>query len=202
MFRSAAVATPVKRRKKCAPAFWRWIRTAKTKGTFARGLRNAVGLRWIKDQLYRDQHGLGPSRRSQTRRHDVRCVQDGTNYGWPYCYQSGPGRFPDPKFNPGGKKLNCRKVPRPTQLSTRTVHRSVWSTSTRARRQLSDSFLVALHGSTKKNLNRGYRVVRLPGSAQRSAVPEDFINGFLKRKSVWPPGRYSEFRARRFSLNR
>ena len=47
---------------------------------------------------------------------------------------------------------------------------------------LKDSFLVALHGSTKRSLNRGYRVVRIPGAATRSAGPEDFINGFLAGK--------------------
>ena len=51
---------------------------------------------------------------------------------------------------------------------------------------LGDSFLVGLHGSTKKNLNRGYRVVQLPGSSRNGAiVPKDFINGFLQKGQVY-----------------
>jgi len=49
---------------------------------------------------------------------------------------------------------------------------------------LRDAFLVALHGSTKKSLNRGYRVVRLPGTGAESTEPEDFINGFLDAGKV------------------
>ena len=50
--------------------------------------------------------------------------------------------------------------------------------------QLKDSFLVALHGSTKRRLNRGYRVVRLPGTGAESTQPEDFITGFLDAGKV------------------
>ena len=47
---------------------------------------------------------------------------------------------------------------------------------------LRDSFLVALHGSTKESLKRGYRVVRLREREpvpKRGVLPEDFITGFL-----------------------
>ena len=42
------------------------------------------------------------------------------------------------------------------------------------------SFLVALHGSSKRRLRRGYRVVRIRQHSQ----PEDFITGFLKNGVV------------------
>ena len=48
--------------------------------------------------------------------------------------------------------------------------------------QLKDSFLVALHGSTKRSLNRGYRVVRLPGTARRSSSPKTSSMVFFKGK--------------------
>jgi glucose/arabinose dehydrogenase len=151
---------------------------------FARGLRNAVGLRWIKDKLYATNMGsdhLGDHKPADT----MYSVTADTNYGWPYCFQSGPRRLPDTKFNPGGKKMNCRRVP--AAYAAFDAHSSplgleYFDESNDG--QLRDSFLVALHGSTKRSLNRGYRVVRLPGSARRSAVPEDFINGFLEGSSV------------------
>jgi glucose/arabinose dehydrogenase len=43
--------------------------------------------------------------------------------------------------------------------------------------ELANSFLVALHGSTKKILRRGYRVVRI--SESKPASMEDFITGFF-----------------------
>src|SRR5687767_4247657 len=55
---------------------------------FARGLRNAVGLRWIKDGLFATNMGadhLGDHKPADT----MYALTDGMNYGWPYCYQSG-----------------------------------------------------------------------------------------------------------------
>jgi len=152
---------------------------------FARGLRNAVGLRWIKDGLFATNMGsdhLGDHKPADT----MYLLEDGVNYGWPYCYQSGPGRFPDAKFNRGGRKMNCRNVPR--AYTTFDAHSSPLGLEyfdEDVSGALRDSFLVALHGSTKKVLNRGYRVVRVRGTGAESAEPEDFINGFLDAGKVY-----------------
>jgi glucose/arabinose dehydrogenase len=155
---------------------------------FARGLRNAVGLRWISDRLYATNMGsdhLGDHKPADT----MYVVKDGTNYGWPFCYQSGTGRFPDPEFNSGGKKMNCRKVP--AAYAAFDAHSSPLGfeffdsvdmgpvSKSGGGSPLRGSFLVALHGSTKESLNRGYRVVRLHESRQTADQPEDFIDGFL-----------------------
>jgi glucose/arabinose dehydrogenase len=81
--------------------------------------------------------------------------------------------------------MNCRSVP--TAYAAFDAHSSpfgleYFDESNGA--QLKGSFLVALHGSTKRSLNRGYRVVRIPGTAAHSIVPEDFITGFLQRGAV------------------
>jgi glucose/arabinose dehydrogenase len=111
-------------------------------------------------------------------------LKDGIHYGWPYCYQSGAGRFPDPKFNPGGRKRKCLNVPR--AYATFDAHSSPLGLEYFDEgydSELADATLVALHGSTKKHLKRGYRVVRLRG--ERGAVqPEDFITGFLNGNKI------------------
>lgn len=158
---------------------------------FARGLRNAVGLRWINDQLFATNMGsdhLGDQKPADT----MYAIKDGTNYGWPYCYQSGAGRFPDVQINPGGKKLNCRNVP--VAYAAFDAHSSPLGfeffdsmdlgpvPKSGVGSLLRDSFLVALHGSTKESLKRGYRVVRLREREpvpKRGVLPEDFITGFL-----------------------
>jgi glucose/arabinose dehydrogenase len=161
----------------------------KHKRHFVSGLRNAVGLRWIKDQgLYTTNMGpdhLGDHKPADT----MYSLEDGKKYGWPYCYQSGSGRFMDPKFNLRGKKMNCRDVPQ--AYATFDAHSSPLGfeffdsmdlgpvPKSGYGGPLRDSFLVALHGSTKKGLNRGYRVVRLQQSRKSGDPPEDFITGFL-----------------------
>jgi glucose/arabinose dehydrogenase len=155
---------------------------------FARGLRNAVGLRWIKDRLLATNMGsdhLGDHKPADT----MYTITEGTNYGWPYCYQSGAGRFEDPKSNLAGKQLRCRAVP--LAFAAFDAHSSPLGfeffdsvdmgpvSKSGYGGPLRDSFLVALHGSTKKSLGRGYRVVRLQENRKSVDLPEDFINGFL-----------------------
>jgi glucose/arabinose dehydrogenase len=144
---------------------------------FARGLRNAVGLRWIKEQLFATNMGsdhLGNHKPADT----MYALIDNMNYGWPYCYQSGAARLPDPKFNPASRKMSCRRVP--VAYAAFDAHSSPlgleYFDDTHTP-DLANSILVALHGSTKKSLNRGYRVVRVSGTGP--SAPEDFINGFL-----------------------
>lgn len=151
---------------------------------FAHGLRNAVGLRWIEGRLFATNMGsdhLGDNKPADT----MYALADGTNYGWPYCYQAGPSRFPDPKFNRGGNKMTCRNVP--TAYAAFDAHSSplgleYFDPNTEG--ELRDVFLVGLHGSTKEHLNRGYRVVRLRGIESRTAIPENFIDGFLEGKKI------------------
>jgi len=160
---------------------------------FVSGLRNAVGLRWINDGLWATNMGpdhLGDHKPADT----MYSLEDGKNYGWPFCYQSGPGRFPDPKFNLGSKKMNCREAPQAyaafdahssplgfeffDSMDLGPVPKSGYGGPLR------DSFLVALHGSTKRGLNRGYRVVRLQQGRKPGDAPEDFITGFLTAGKV------------------
>lgn len=140
---------------------------------FARGLRNAVGLQWLDGQLFATNMGadhLGDHKPADT----LYAVQDGANYGWPYCYQSGPKVFPDPKLNPKGTKMSCKAVP--------AAYAAIDSHSSPLGLEFFDgSFLVALHGSTKKSLQHGYRLVRV---SRRGALPEDFITGFLQEGTI------------------
>jgi len=150
---------------------------------FAKGLRNAVGLRWVSNNLFATNMGsdhLGDHKPADT----MYSVKEGTHYGWPYCYQSGAGRFPDPKFNPRSRKMNCRNVPR--AYAAFDAHSSPLGLEyfdAASDVELSDAILVALHGSTKKHLNRGYRVIRFRGKGG-AAQPEDFITGFLNGSKV------------------
>lgn len=143
---------------------------------FARGLRNAVGLRWLDGKLYATNMGsdhLGDHRPADT----FYRLEDGTNYGWPYCFQAGARIYPDPKFNALGRSFDCRKVPKaltPFPAHSSPLGLEHFDSSNAS--DLAGSFLVALHGSTKKSLQRGYRVVRIPEAGGRM---EDFITGFF-----------------------
>lgn len=144
---------------------------------FARGLRNAVGLRWTNNQLYATNMGsdhLGDNRPADT----FYRIEDGTHYGWPYCFQVGARIYSDPKFNTTGRNFDCRKVPQaltPFPAHSSPLGLEYFDASNSS--DLAGSFLVALHGSTKRSLRRGYRVVRIP---EAGGAMQDFITGFFE----------------------
>jgi glucose/arabinose dehydrogenase len=149
---------------------------------FARGLRNAVGMRWVGGQLFATDMGadhLGKDKPADT----MYALRDGANYGWPYCFQSGAKVYADARFNPRGKKMACKNVP--TAYAAFEAHSAPlglehFDAGNGA--ELGDSFLIALHGSTNKSLGRGYRVVRV---AAGGGVPTDFITGFQQSGKVY-----------------
>lgn len=149
---------------------------------YARGLRNAVGLRWVDGALYATNMAadhLGKDKPADT----MYALRDSANYGWPYCYQSGARIFADPEFNPRGRKWRCRDTP--AALAAFDAHSAPLGLEhfgAGEPAELGDSFLVALHGSTNKRLGRGYRVVRVP---ERGGAPVDFIKGFQQAGRVY-----------------
>ena len=140
---------------------------------FARGLRNAVGLRWTNGKLYATNMGadhLGDNSPADT----FSAIEGGKHYGWPYCFQAGARVYSDPKFNIGGK-FDCKKVP--TALTPLPAHSSPLGLE-----YFNGSFLVALHGPLIKRLQakRGYSVVRI----SESGSIEDFITGFFESPKI------------------
>jgi glucose/arabinose dehydrogenase len=150
---------------------------------FARGLRNAVGLRWALGSLFATDMGadhLGKDRPADT----MGIIREGANYGWPYCFQSGRKVYVDPKLNPDSKKMDCGKIqPASVAFAAHSSPLGLEYFGAGSVEELSGFFLVALHGSTTKSLNRGYKLVRVsPGTP---TPPEDFITGFLNAGIVY-----------------
>lgn len=146
---------------------------------FARGLRNAVGMRWIDGQLFVTNMGadhLGLDRPDDT----MGVVTPAANYGWPYCYQAGTKIVVDQKLNPRGAKFDCRKsTPLNVPLGGHTAPLGL-EYFPDGPGSIQKSFLVALHGSTNKRLARGYSVVRVSALKQI----DNFITGFLDKGVV------------------
>lgn len=142
--------------------------------TYARGLRNAVGLLYRDGKLFATNQGsdhLGDDKPDET----MFVVRDGADYGWPYCYFSRGKVFADPKFP---RKEGCAAVPKtfayfPSHASALGL--TFFPASDQG--QLRDEFAVALHGASKLKLGHGYRIVRVgaDGSARG-----DLVGGFVQ----------------------
>ena len=147
---------------------------------YARGLRNAVGLKWYGNRLYATNMGsdhLGDNKPDDT----MYAVRQGTDYGWPYCYEYRKKIYSDKKFPAGRKK--CPSVP--LAYTAFSAHSSplgfeFFDTSTKDA-NLTNSVLVALHGSTNLKLKRGYRILRV----RDRGLPQDFISGFMHNGKIY-----------------
>ena len=153
---------------------------------YAQGLRNAVGLKWIGKFLWATNQGsdhLGLDKPDET----FYALKKGADYGWASCYQSN-GRIyfdrtpPNELKKPTNRLKSCAQVPK--SYAFFPAHSSGmgfdYFDASYSDTTLKDSFLVSLHGSTDKDLAKGYRVVIV----RKGAKLQDFISGFLEGKTV------------------
>jgi len=154
----------------------------KNQRIIARGLRNAVGMRFVAGTLFFTNMGadhLGDDEPDDPMFSVHANVLEGEktlDYGWPHCYYSGGKAKVDPGFPLKPPRAGCTAAP--DAFAFFGAHSSPlgfdYFGAYSAEPLLKSQFLVALHGASKKQLERGYRVVRVGNHG----VVEDFITGF------------------------
>jgi glucose/arabinose dehydrogenase len=154
--------------------------------TFAKGLRNAVSIKWIDGVLWATNQGsdhLGLNKPDET----FYALKDGADYGWASCYQANGKIFLDsPK--PAKYKLTTRRLQScgnvPVSYAYFPAHSSAmgfdYFDDAETDEIIKNAFLVSLHGSTNKNVGSGYKIVIM----RKDKKLQDFISGFLKGKIV------------------
>ena len=145
---------------------------------FAKGLRNAVDLKWIGKFLFATNQGadhLGLNKPDET----FYAIKDGADYGWASCYQSNGRIFADPQYP---RKQGCRNVP--ASYAYFPAHSSAlgfdYFDEATSDETIKNSFLVALHGSTDKTIRHGYKIVIV----RKGEKLQDFVSGFLQGEKV------------------
>ncbi len=153
---------------------------------FAKGLRNAVGLKWTANNLFATNQGsdhLGLNKPDET----FYALKDGADYGWASCYQSNGKVFfdktpPDKLKETTNRLKSCADVPK--SYAYFPAHSSAlgfdYFDDADADGSIKNSFLVSLHGSTNKNVGHGYKIVQM----RKGEKSQDFISGFLQGKTV------------------
>jgi glucose/arabinose dehydrogenase len=154
--------------------------------TYAKGLRNAVDLKWIGKFLFATNQGsdhLGLDKPDET----FYALKDGADYGWASCYSSNGKIFfdttaPGALKKPTNRLKSCAGVPAPYAFFP--SHSSAlgfdYFDEADSDETIKNSFLVALHGSTDKEIGHGYKIVIM----RKGERLQDFISGFLLGKAV------------------
>ncbi len=144
---------------------------------YAYGVRNAVDINWIHNQLYSTNMGadhLGDEAPDEA----LYRLERGKHYGWPYYYQYDGKILKDASQDWRYDSLKAENVPlalaelggHSAPLGFEFFEGENWPTSVR------NYFLVALHGSGKVRIGNGYNIVRVVEGKE----PEPIIYGWLK----------------------
>jgi glucose/arabinose dehydrogenase len=162
-------------------AVMRYDENGGTGRVFSSGLRNAVGIAmhpvtkqmWVtqneRDNIEPDHENLPPE--------EINILQDGADYGWPYCYGSripSPDReFHDParceRTLPPALEMQAHSAPLGiTFLDRATMFPADWR----------GDALVAFHGSWNRSDPTGAKVVRIRIRDGKPVSYEDFITGW------------------------
>jgi glucose/arabinose dehydrogenase len=149
------------------------------KKIIARGIRNAVGIKWVNNELWATNMGRdnrGPDKPEE----QLMKIERDAFYGWPYYYQYKKQIIADPDFKDSLPPLWVKRPPI-----------SKWGIKAHSAplgfdyfknfddSLLSNSFITALHGSTSVWRQRGNAVVQMmPNGSYR-----EIVTGFLQGKT-------------------
>ena len=152
---------------------------------FAVGLRNTVGFVFSPDgKIWGVDNGrdlLG----NDIPPEEVNIIEEGKNYGWPYCYGSGVN---NPEFS--DKKTFCAsETAYPTyEMQAHSAPLGIdyiYEDNNPLDDILNDQLLISFHGSWNRTVPTGYKVVRIDTN-DKEAESIDFVTGWLQKNgSAW-----------------
>lgn len=149
---------------------------------FAKGLRNTIGFGWHPETkvmwgMDNGSDGLG----DDTPPEELNKLEDGKDYGWPYCY--GNKAIDDNMDDPPGqsKTLFCAGT-EPSilnyQAHSAPIDMKFYTASSFPQEYRNDAFVV-FRGSWNRKNPTGYKVARLKFENGQPKEFEDFLTGFL-----------------------
>ncbi|HEY2896056.1 MAG TPA: PQQ-dependent sugar dehydrogenase [Gemmatimonadaceae bacterium] len=151
---------------------------------FSRGLRNAVGLAvepsthklWVsqneRDDIQPDHQNLPPE--------EINILQDGKDYGWPYCYSHGGAPVPNPEYNDAGHCATTVSAALEMQAHSAPLGMTFLDKATQLPTEYRSDLLVAFHGSWDRTQPTGAKVVRVHVSGGVPTGIEDFVSGWQR----------------------
>lgn len=160
-------------------AVWAYDENGAGGHPFATGLRNAVGLAWSGNTLYATANGRDLAGNDVPPESFYK-LEEGQNYGWPYCYPLAPDskQVWDKDF---GKKDQAYCDAAHPAFATTQAHAAplglTFYTGKSFPAEYRGLMLVALHGSWNREPKSGYKVVTV---SPKTGEVKDFVTGFLQ----------------------
>ena len=151
---------------------------------FSRGLRNAVGLAvnpstlalWVsqneRDDITPNHQDLPPE--------EINILQDGKDYGWPYCYSLNGAAVPNPEYGDAPRCSSTIPAALEMQAHSAPLGMTFLDKATLLPADYHGDLLVAFHGSWDRDQPTGAKVVRVHVSGGVPTGVEDFVSGWQR----------------------
>ena len=154
---------------------------------YARGLRNAVGVKWINDSLW--VTNMGRDNRGPDKPEDLlHTVVPNAFYGWPYYFQYRGRILADTAFVDSVKPAYVKRPPVAHKVFKAHSAPLGFEFMNGFRDSLlNKSFLVALHGSTSVWRQRGNSVVQVRSNGTYREIVTGFLQGKTENKRFGRP---------------
>ncbi len=144
---------------------------------FARGLRNSVGIKWIGDHLWGT--GMGRDLIGADKPEDVfQEIERDEFYGWPFYFQYRKAIYADPEFKDSSRAAWVKEPP--VAFLGFLAHSAPLGFDYFKNfddRDLNNSVLVCLHGSTSVWRRRGNSIVRVEKNNRVTEIVTGFLTG-------------------------
>jgi len=146
---------------------------------YASGLRNAVDMQWIGDELYATNMGSDQFGTDEPQ-DQLQRITDGGNYGWPYYAQFSTRVVVDTSFlHPGMESEHPAPANAYSCLGSHVAPLGLSLLQEFNDSLLNNRFLIALHGSSIVKMAKGYAIV----SVKRESPTRTVVTGFLQGKT-------------------
>jgi len=151
---------------------------------FARGLRNAVGIAvnptthklWVsqneRDDIQPDHQNLPPE--------EINILEDGKDYGWPYCYSYNGAPVPNPEYHDAERCATTVTAALEMQAHSAPLGMRFLDKATKLPDDYRSDLLLAFHGSWDRTQPTGAKVVRVHVSGGLPVSVEDFVSGWQR----------------------
>lgn len=154
---------------------------------YARGLRNAVAIKWVNDQLWATNMGRdnrGPDKPEE----QLLAVQSGGFYGWPYYFQYKKQVIADEAFKDSVKPAWVKKpLLAKWGIQAHSAPLGFDYFTHFKDSLLNNSFITALHGSTSVWRQRGNAVVQMLSNGKYREIVTGFLQGKTEDKRFGRP---------------
>lgn len=168
---------------------------------YARGVRNAVGMTWVDDQLWVTHMGRdnrGPDKPEEL----FHTIEKDGFYGWPYYFQYRKKIYADTAFVKSPRSSFVKTPPvAPYAFKAHSAPLGFAYFSNFNDSILNKSFLVALHGSTSVWRQRGNAIVQVLKDGSYREVVTGFLQGKTENKRFGRPCDIIQWSANSFFIS-